>query len=152
MKSLLFNPELGLTDKIRSRREQFLLTMPLLSLIYQKKGASNFQLVVEHTRLVKADFGETVISCQEDRTFNILLRGTVMLFTKQKRGEQPHFYRKLMTGDYFGETMQFGKESLESARSVCLSYLLQIDLKFFYHIFSGHFQCEEFIDRVNFLK
>lgn len=42
----LFNPELTLNEKIKKKRILFLLKIPLLSLIYQKKGPNNFNIIV----------------------------------------------------------------------------------------------------------
>lgn len=42
----LFNPELALNEKIKKKRILFLLKIPLLSLIYQKKGLSNFNIII----------------------------------------------------------------------------------------------------------
>ncbi len=81
-KADLFNPELKLTDKLKKKREVFLLTVPLLALINQKKGNQNFQSIVENTNIVKYDFGEIVFNNNDNRTFNIILKGTIMLFTK----------------------------------------------------------------------
>lgn len=48
--------------------------------------------------------------------------------------------------------MIFGKEELESARSVSQGYLLQMDMKPFFHAFAGHFSYEELKQEVNDLK
>lgn len=75
-----------------------MLKIPLLALIHQKKGTQNFQTIIEHSRLVQTSFGEIVFNSQENRTFNIILRGTVMLFTKDKKQDEPKFYKKLGIG------------------------------------------------------
>ena len=49
--------------------------------------------------------------------------------------------------------MQFGQNVIESARCVSVDcYLLQMDMKHFYHAFSGHFKYEEIDEQVNFLS
>ena len=143
---------MAVTDKLKKKRALFLLKVPLLSLIYQKKGPGNFSVVVENIRMVKADFGDTIFSSQENRSFNIILRGSVLVFIRGKRGEESRYNKKLGIGEYYGETMEIGKERIESIRCGSFCYLLQLDMKYFYHAFSGHFKCEEFIDRVNCLR
>ena len=151
----LFNPQIPDNDKIRMRREIFLLKLPLFSLIYQKKGQANFKIIVENVKLVKEDFGAIIFDSDDTRTFNFILKGTIMLFNKTRNQDKrmpAKMYKKLGAGEHFGEKMQFGKEQLQSARSVSLCYLLQLDMKSFYISFSGHFQCSELRDQINFVR
>jgi len=64
---------------------------------------------------VKEDFGATVFDNEDNRTFNFILRGTVMLFTRTVKDDKKmaaKLFKKLGVGEYFGEKMQFGKEEL----------------------------------------
>jgi hypothetical protein len=79
-----------------------LLKVPLLALIHQKKGSQNFQIIIQHSRLLQTNFGDIIFNSQDNRTFNIILRGTVMLFTKDKKQDEPKFYKKLGIGEHFG--------------------------------------------------
>jgi hypothetical protein len=97
----IFDPSIKVTAKIQGKRETFLLKLPLFSLIYQKKGDSNFQLIINNIRLVKSDFGQIIFKDESERCFNYILRGTAMMFVKcpgeDKRG-QPKFHRRLGAG------------------------------------------------------
>ncbi len=107
-----FNPDIKQTDKIKNKKEIFLLKIPLLSLIYQKKGHSNFQIIVKNIRLVQTDFSEIIFDGPSNRTFNIILRGSVMLFIKAKEEDEnklPKLYKKIGIGEHFGEKTILGK-------------------------------------------
>jgi hypothetical protein len=115
-----------------------------------KKGGSNFRIISDNVRIVQVGFGEIIFNSNENRTFNHILHGTVMLFSKARpdaSSNSPKFFRKHRTGEHFGEKVQFGKDELESARCISIDcYLLQLDMKPFYHAFSGHFKYEELKD------
>lgn len=49
----IFNPEIPQNEKIKTKKEIFLLKLPLFSLIYQKKGEANFKVIVDNIRLIK---------------------------------------------------------------------------------------------------
>ena len=145
MREELFNDEAKLTAKQKTKKEHFLLKIPLFDLIYQKKGDPNFQIILANIQLLKVDFGQIIFQNEDERTFNYILKGAVLLFTRtrnEEKREQPKFYRRLEAGEHFGEKMQYGKEELESARSATSGYLLQLPMNVFYNTFSGHFKYE----------
>lgn len=89
-----------------------MLKIPLFDLIYQKKGDLNFQIILANIKLIKVDFGEIIFQNEDQRTFNYIIKGAVLLFTRTKneeRREQAKFYKRLEVGEHFGEKMQYGK-------------------------------------------
>lgn len=62
---------------------------------------------------MKEDFGAIIFDSDDTRTFNFILKGTIMLFTKTRNQDKrmpAKMYKKLGAGEHFGEKMQFGKE------------------------------------------
>lgn len=47
---------------MKGKKELFLMKIPLLSLIYQKKGSSNFQIILDNIRLLRTEFGEIIFN------------------------------------------------------------------------------------------
>jgi hypothetical protein len=72
-------------------------------------------VILNHIKLVKVEFGEIIFQNEDERTFNYILKGSIMLFTRTRtedKREQPKLYKRLETGEHFGEKMQYGREEV----------------------------------------